>query len=44
MVFNVFGFFALRKGFTGFTVTARVAAVVAELVAVAVAVVVAALD
>ena len=25
MVFNVFGFFALHKGFTGFTGTARVA-------------------
>ena len=39
MVFNVFSFFALPKGFTGFTGTARVAVVVAELVAVSVAVV-----
>ena len=39
MVFHVFGSFALRKGFTGFTRTARVAVVVAKLVAVAVAIV-----
>ena len=39
MVFNVFFFFALRKGFTGFTGAARVAVVVAELVAVSVALV-----
>ena len=39
MIFNVFSFFALRKGFTGFTGAARVAVVVAELVAVSVALV-----
>jgi hypothetical protein len=39
MVFNVLSFFALRKGFTGFTGTARVALVVAELVAVSAALV-----
>ena len=39
MVFNVFVFIGLRKGFTGFTGAAHVAVVVAELVAVRVALV-----